>query len=196
MVRILIFLITIMFLQGCMDIATSGAQAVYNRHAIQKTLNDQFITMQATQALNYKTDQFKNANISVSTYHNEVLLAGQVPEAWQKVKAEQIIKQIPDVKEIHNLLTTEDPSSVLTRISDAWITTKVKTQLMASNDVDASEVKVVTENGTVFLMGILPPDDADAAVEIASNTDGVISVVKIFSYMIITKKINGLKVNV
>lgn len=194
--RIIFIFITMFLLTACMDVATSGAQAIYNRHAIEKSLTDQYITMQASQALNYKTNQFNNANISIATYHNEVLLAGQVPQEWQKNKAENIIKKIPKVKEIHNLLVAASPSSMLTRLSDAWITAKVKAKFLASDDVDATEVKVVTENGVVYLMGILQPDAAEAAIDIASHTDGVLSVVKIFSYITISKTINKTKMSV
>lgn len=179
----------IMLLQGCVNVATTSAQVVYNRHEIEKNLQDHYLTLQAYQALFVKTDEFKNANISISTYNNEMLLAGQVPEAWQKSKIEKIVKEIPDIGNIYNLVQVQSPSSALTRISDTWITTKIKTKLIASNDVDASRIKVVTENGTVYLMGVLLPEQADAAVEVASNTAGVQSVVKIFSYMNISKKI-------
>lgn len=179
---------TMLLLQSCMDVATSGAQVVYNRRALENTLSDQYITMQAFQKIHYKTDDFKNANVVVSTYHQELLLAGQVPEAWQKDKAGVMVNDIPDVKEIYNLITVEHPSSTLTRMSDAWITAKIKAKFLASNDLDSSEIKVVTENGTVFLMGVLPASDADAAVELARETDGVLGVVKIFSYVTISKK--------
>lgn len=176
-----------MLLQGCMNVATSGMQAVYNRHSIEKNLSDQYISMQAYQKLYVDTKEFKDANISIATYNGEVLLAGQVPLANQKAQAEAAIKQIGDVQEVHNLISVASPSSTLTRMSDAWLTTKVKAKLIASGDVDATQIKVVTENGTVYLMGVLPPEQAEAAVDIASNTDGVASVVKIFSYMRITK---------
>lgn len=176
------------FLSNCMDLATSGAQAIYNRHSIQRNLDDERITILAYQSLNQKTTEFRNTNISISTYHKEVLLTGQVPFAWQKEKAETIIKRIPDVKAVYNLITIAGTSSALTTVSDTWITTKVKAQLIASNDLDATQVKVVTENGTVYLMGFLLPDEADAAANVASETDGVQRVVKLFSYIHLTKK--------
>lgn len=190
-VRLSLILMTCVSVSDCANFAASAAstsaQAVYNRRSLTKTWNDQYITMRAHQALEYKTDEFKDSNITVSTFNGEVLLAGQTPTEWQKAKAEEIIKQIPDVKEVYNAITLSSPSSTLTRMSDAWITTKVKTQLIASDDVDASQIKVVTENGTVYLMGIVPPEDAQAAVEVASETDGVSRVVKMFSYIRITK---------
>lgn len=179
---------SILSLQSCMDVAVSGAQVVYNRHNIQKNLSDQYISLQAYQALHLKNHHFDNAHLSVSTFNGDVLLAGQAPESWQRNKAEKLLKKIPDVKKIYNLTSISNPSSVLTRMSDVWITTKVKAKLIASNDVDPTRIKVVTENGAVYLMGILPPDEADAAVKLASHTSGVQSVVKIFSYLRVSKK--------
>lgn len=186
-IYLLLLLTAFSCLQGCVNVATTGAQAVYNRHSLEKNFSDQYTTMRAFQALNYKTDEFKDCNISITTYNKEVLLAGQAPSEWQKLKAAQIVKSIPNIDEVHNLIKISSPSSTLTRISDAWLTTKVKAKLIASDDLDATQIKVVTENGTVYLMGILKPDEADAAVELASNTDGVLNVVKLFSYMRITK---------
>lgn len=177
-----------MLLQSCMDAAMTGAQVVYNRHNLKKGFDDQYTTAQVFHALNSNTDDFKNANISIATFNGKILLAGQVPETWQKIKAENIVKEKLGKNEIYNLLTVGTPSSTMTRISDAWLTTKVKAKLLASNDLDATQIKVVTENGTVYLMGILQPKEADAAVLIASNTEGVQSVVKIFSYMNISEK--------
>jgi osmotically-inducible protein OsmY len=180
-------LIFSMSLQACMNVATSGAEAVYNRHKIEKNLKDQYLTMQAYKALYFDTDQFKNANITISTYNREMLLAGQAPTSWQKSRAEDVIKKISDIQKLYNLVSIQSPSSSLTRINDAWITTKVKAKFLASNDMDGSQVKVVTENGTVYLMGVLLPEHAAAAVDLARNTDGVQRVIKIFSYMKISK---------
>ncbi len=176
-------------LQGCLNVASTSAQAVYNRHNLEKNMIDQYITMKAYKAVKLKTNDFKDANISISTFNKEVLLAGQVPETWQKSRVEQLVRDIPNIERIYNMIHIESPSSSLTRISDSWITAKVKAKLLASEDLDASTIKVVTENGTVYLMAILKPEEADAAVDIARNTQGVQSVVKIFSYMHISKSI-------
>lgn len=185
----IVLIIILVLLSGCVNVATTGAQAVYNRHSLEKNVNDHYITMRAFQALNFKTNEFNNANIAISTYNGEVLLAGQTPTVWQKQKAEHIVRDIPNVSKVYNLITIASPSSTLTRISDAWITSKVKAKLIASEDVDATQIKVVTENGTVYLMGVVPPADALAAVDLARQTDGVERVVKIFSYIKITKSL-------
>lgn len=165
----------------------SGAQVVYNRHHIQKNLSDQYATLQAYQAINHDNDIFENTNIAITTFNNEMLIAGQVPKQYQKRKVEVLVKNATDVGEIHNALTISNPSSSLTRMSDAWITAKVKAKMLASDDLDASLIKVVTENGVVYLMGVVPPSEAQAAVTLASETQGVSRVVKVFKYIRISR---------
>lgn len=186
--RVITCLLLCASLTACMDIASTGAQAIYNKKNIEKTVGDQYITMQAYKTIRYKTKDFKDANVVIATYNRDVLLTGQVPLAWQKAEAEKIVKAIPDVKEVHNLITIQSPSSTLTKVSDTWITSKVKAKLLASDEVDASQIKVVTENGNVYLMGTLPAADAAEAAALASETEGVKSVIKIFSYITISKK--------
>jgi osmotically-inducible protein OsmY len=177
----------LLMLQGCANVAMSSAQAVYNHHSLQKNFKDQMITMRAYKALNVDNTIFKEANISVAAFHGEVLLVGQAPQHWLKMKAEKTVREIPDVTRIYNVVTIANPSSSLTRMSDAWITAKVKSKIIASDDVDGTQVKVVTENGTVYLMGMLLPSQANAAVVLASSTTGVEKVVKIFTYLRISK---------
>jgi len=183
-----IFVLTLLMMQqACFNVATTGAQVVYNRRSIQESMNDQYITLQVHQAVNANKKEFSECNIAITTQHGRVLLVGQVQNHFQKNKMEQMTRRIPNVEEVYNLLAISNSSSTLKRISDVWLTTKVKAKLIASNDVDATQIKVMTENGTVYLMGILPKDEAEMAVDIASDTEGVESVVKIFSYLHITK---------
>ena len=188
MLQVLV-IVSSLVLAGCTNVAVTGAQAVYNHKNIQNSLNDHYIAMRAGQAINnMDKPTFADANISVAAVNGEVLLTGEAPQVWQKEEAAKLVSEIPGVKKIYNLVTISSPSSTLTRVSDAWITAKVKGKIIASNDVDATKVKVVTENGTVFLMGTLMPDQADVAVDIARQTDGVKSVVKVLKYMKITNK--------
>lgn len=174
-------------LQGCMNAAFTGAQAVYGRHGIQSTLNDQTISMKAERAIYLDTTRFQDTNVSVSCFNGIVLIAGQVENNNQRREIEAIIQKIPGVKEIHDATTLSSPSSALTRVSDTWITTKVKAKLIAMNDIDPGQIKVITENGMVYLMGIVPPEEAEMAVDLARTTEGVQGVVKVFSYIHISK---------
>lgn len=174
-------------LVACMNAAVTGAQAVYSRHNIQASLNDHYIAMKAERTIYIDNNQFQNTNVSVSSFNGVVLITGQVSSHAERLEIENIVKKIPGVKEIHNMLTVSNRSSPLTRVSDTWITTKIKSKLIAMNDVDPSQIKVVTENGVVYLIGIVPPEQADIAVDLARTTEGVQSVVKVFSYIRITK---------
>lgn len=180
-------LFLMLLLQGCMNAAVTGAQAVYNRHHLKKNLDDQYITMQAYQAIYVNHQEYKETHVAIDTFNNQVLLTGQVSNEDQQKEIEALVKDIPGIEKVYNFTSLSGPSSSLSRISDTWITTKVKSKLIASNDIDPSLIKVVTENGTVYLMGILPKDQAETAVDIAENTDGVQGVVKIFSYLTISK---------
>lgn len=175
-------------MSGCVQVATTGAEVVYNRQSIQKSLTDHYLALKTYHALYLQTTEFRDTHVAISVYHRDVLLTGQTPKVWQKNKITKIVKNIPNVKTVYNLIHIQAPSSNLTRMSDAWITAKIKAKMLASNDLDATQIKVITENGIVYLMGILPVDQANEAIQIARNTDGVLSVVKLFYYMKISKK--------
>lgn len=174
-------------LQACTNAALSGAQVVYSRQTIKESLNDQLATMQSYRKLYLDSSEFKNSNVSVATFNHIMLLAGQAESEGQKDRIEDLVRKTSGITEIHNLITISPPSPPLTRVSDAWITTKIRAKLIAANDVDPSQIKVITEDGTVYLMGIVRPEQADIAIDIARTTDGVQNVVKVFQYLKIVK---------
>lgn len=183
-----LFLVLILFLlQGCMDAAITGAQVVYNHDHITKSLNDQYISTQAYQQLVTDNRRFDHDNISIATFHKEVLITGQVSSVEKRNEVVDRIKSVSGIKKIYNFLDVGPPSSSLIRVSDSWITAKIKSQLIASDDIEPDKIKVVTENGTVFLMGILMADQADIAVDIARSTRGVQRVIKLFTYLRVSK---------
>lgn len=186
--NIFLTVLILFFLQGCAaSVASSGAQAIYNRHNITATLNDQYVTIRAERSLYLNTDRYKDTHVSTSSFNGVVLLAGQTPSAVQRNEIETIVKQIDGVDEVHNVITIAKPASAITRMSDAWITSKIKAKLIAADDIDPSQIKVVTENGTVYLMGIIPHNQADIAVDLARSTDGVQNVVKVFKYLLVSR---------
>lgn len=167
--------------------AVTGAQMVYDRHAFQKKLNDHYTTMQAYRSIYLDTNQYKNSHVTVSTFNDSLLVAGQVPSLQYKKEIHQLVEDIAEGRTVYNYLEIGKPISYLTRASDSWITSKIKAQFIAVNDADLSNVKVVTENGTVFLIGTLPKNDANIALTIAKETTGVQNIIKLFSYVHITK---------
>lgn len=185
----LLFLFLFSNLSACTatTVATTGAEVAYNHHGIKKKLTDNYISWQANRKLYVDTKQFKNTNINVTTFNGNVLLTGQVPTLPQRNEVERIVARIEGINELHNLITLSPRTSALTNLSDSWITTKIKAQFIANQDLDPNLFKVVTEDGTVYLMGIVPPHQADIAVEIARTTEGVQNVVKVLSYLRVSR---------
>src|SRR5207248_1056084 len=95
-------------------------------------------------------------------------------------EAEDIVRSVPEIKRIYNQITIKGPASSLTQASDSWITAKIKTEMLATKGLQSGTIKVVTENGTVYLMGTVNRDQADVAVDIARQVQGVQRVKEIF----------------
>jgi osmotically-inducible protein OsmY len=188
MIRIIIILVSCLLTACAYNAAVSGAQVVYNRHSIRKNLDDNLTTMQANHAIDTYGNIFKNTHLTIATFNDSVLLAGQVRNREQKEEIEKIIQPVVGDRTIYNFLEIANPSSSLVRTSDSWITGKIKSQLIAIDEADPAQIKVVTENGTVYLMGVVQPRQAEIAVDVAKETSGVQRVVKIFSYLIVTKQ--------
>ncbi|MCL6415925.1 BON domain-containing protein [Aestuariirhabdus sp. Z084] len=126
---------------------------------------------------------FKQARVSVISFDGTVLIVGQVPNERLKGIAGETVRNVRDVKQIYNELEIAGPISFVAANSDNWLTTKVKTKMMNDESVPASRIKVVTENGTVFLMGRVTNAEANSAVELVRTTYGVQRIVKVFDYI-------------
>mgnify|MGYP003894895069 FL=1 len=114
------------------------------------------------------------------SYNGYVLLAGQVSSEALKKKATNVLRKIHGVRRIYNELEIASPSSAMTRSSDTWITAKVKTWLLGRSDTEGTRVKVVTENGVVYLMGLVTRKEAERIGEAAAGISGVQRVVRLF----------------
>jgi osmotically-inducible protein OsmY len=112
-----------------------------------------------------------------------VLITGEVSDDANKKKAESLVKPIENVASIKNYLEIAKNSSLSVRTNDAYITSKVKANFLKENKFSANYVKVVTESGTVYLLGLVTHKEADDAVEIARSIGGVKTVVKVFEYI-------------
>lgn len=179
-------LLMILSLQGCIFAAGAAAGAagiavVYDHRKIEKILLDNGIANQIDKQIS-ASPQFEGSHINVTCFNQVVLLTGEAMTADQRVFAEDVAKNTKDVTRVYNQITVKGPSSSLSRASDTWITTKIKTQMLATKDLQSGTIKVVTENGSVYLLGIVTRDQADMAVDIARQVSGVQRVVKMFQY--------------
>jgi len=182
-----IFIIVIsLLLPGCFFVAGAAAGAaavavVYDHRKLEKILMDNTISHAAADKINADPN-FKESHIEIACFNQIVLLIGQTPTPELRQEAEDIVRAVPNVTRVYNQITVKAATSSITRASDSWITTKIKTQLLATKGMESGTIKVVTENGTVYLMGIVTKEQADIAATIASQVDGVQRVMKIFQY--------------
>ncbi len=184
--NLIIILSLALSLQGCIFVAgaaagAAGAVAVYDHRKLEKIMLDQTITKNIYDKMVANKLQEKN-HIEVSCFNQIVLLTGETTTVEERQKAEEIARSTPDVTKVYNAITVKGSTSSLTRASDSWITTKIKTEMLATKDLKSGTIKVITENGTVYLMGMVTQDQADMAVDIARQVSGVQKVIKIFQY--------------
>ena len=147
---------------------------------IAQRIDDQSIETKAVVNIHDSDEEYDKCHIVVVSYNGFVLLGGQVTSEELKIRAAQVIREIPTVKHVYNELEIAAPSSKMTRTSDAWITTKIKSKLLANPDIPGLRVKVVTENGIVFLLGLLNSEEARRVGEVASEVKGVQRIVQLF----------------
>lgn len=179
-------LVPVVLLQGCAPAvvggAATGASVAYDRRTTGTVIDDQGIEFKASYALFNNKEIYDQSHINVTSYNGVVLLTGETPSESLKQKVTAEIKKIPKVRRIHNELAIAAPSALPSRSSDSWITSKVKAKMTTDEQTDPFHVKVVTERGIVYLMGLLSRAEADRAVNLVKNTAGVQRVVKIFEY--------------
>jgi osmotically-inducible protein OsmY len=125
----------------------------------------------------------KNVHVNVTSFNRRVLLTGEVPDAATRAKVEEIARGVHDVREIQDELIIGPVSSLGSRTNDSFITAKVKSRFLDDKRFQANQVKVVTEDDTVYLMGLVKHSEGDAAAEVAARTKGVGKVVKVFEYI-------------
>ena len=171
-------------LQGCFPLAAVGVGAtavvLTDRRSPGFYIEDESIEWKISVQV---IEGFKDAHINATSYNLAVLLTGQVPTEDAKKAIEAAARSNPGVKNVTNEITVGGNSSLASRSGDSLVTTSVKARLINNGKVSPSHVKVVTESGVVYLMGIVTREEADAAAEIARTTSGVTRVVKVFDYV-------------
>jgi len=183
----LTILVALLGLQGCAAVAVTGAatgvSAAYDRRTTGTIIEDEAIELKAVKGFFEDKEIRDQAHLNVTSYNTRVLVSGEAPTEELRSRAIDIVRNIDKVSHVYNEVAIAAPSSLMTRSSDSVITSKVKTKLLASEQISGVNVKVVTENGVVFLMGIAPRAEADLATDIARQTGGVQKVVKLFEYL-------------
>jgi len=183
---LLLFILPIIVLQGCATAvitgAATGVSVAHDRRSAGAVIDDQGIEFKASYTLFNNKEIYDQSHINVTSYNGIVLITGETLTEQLKQKITAEVKAINKVRRIHNELIIAAPSALPSRTSDTWITSKIKTKLALEKGIDPFYIKVVTEHGIVYLMGVVSHAEADKAVTIVTQSAGVQRVIKIFEY--------------
>ena len=162
--------------------AVVGTAAVAtDRRSTGAQLDDEVIEDKTVLSIN---ERFKGEfHVNVTSFNGIVLLTGEVPAEAAKADIEQMVRTTPKVRAVQNELVVGPVTNISSRTNDTLITSKVKSRFVEAAKFQINFVKVVTENGTVYLMGIVRQAEGNDAAEIARTTAGVQRVVKVFEYI-------------
>lgn len=161
---------TLPLLHGCAGLVVAGAATTAvvanDRRTFGSVIDDQNIELKAANALDGRKDITSASRISATSMNGMVLLVGQTPSDQYKRESEQLVANVQGVRHVYNELRVRKPISFDVQSNDAWITSKIKSQMLTTKGVDSTRFKVVTENGEVFLMGLVTRSEADTSIKV------------------------------
>jgi len=173
-------------LTGCAPLLIGGAAVggmmVYSDRRTSGTqLEDQSIEMKAAnRARDIVGDR---GHVNATSYNRVVLITGEVPTEAERAAVEKSIVQVENVKSTVNELAVMGPTSMTGRSNDTVLSSKVKATFVDAKDLQSNAFKVVTERGTVYLMGRVTEREGDRATELARSVAGVQRVVRVFEFL-------------
>jgi osmotically-inducible protein OsmY len=172
-------------LSGCVALVAGGvagtALVASDRRTNGAYVDDKGIELKASSLLDKK---YHEAHINITSFNRTVLMTGEVATDADRTGAETVIRSVPAVSRVYNYTVVAQPSTLGQRNNDAWISAKVRSRLTSGQgNYSSSAVKVVTERGIVYLMGLVTPDEGAQVAQIVSQTAGVLKVVTLFEYL-------------
>ncbi len=155
-----------------------------SNRSIGNKIDDQFLGPDVSSAVSRAHPNLSSptSRVVVTSYNGVILLAGQTPSAELKEKAAQAARNVQGVTKVHNELQILKPTSALVRSNDALMTSKIKTLMLADSTVPSTKVKVITENGIVYLMGLVTRAEGANATNVVAGVSGVQKIIKLFQY--------------
>ena len=183
-IKSIIFLLLGSLLTGCVAVVVAGAAgaAVYDRRSLSMMESDARIFHVVNKAI-VSDPRFRQSRIVISSYNQVVLLAGQTPTASLRVVAEKIVQSTPHVRRVYDEITVDYPLPISERSKDSLISGQVRSKMLGKKGLESGSIHIVTENGVVYLMGVVTHRQANLAVSVARGVTGVRKVVKIFQYI-------------
>lgn len=184
---LLFIVIALPLLQNCTSIVSSTTSEPITTDPSKRTfgsyVDDKRLQVIIGVNIRKADPQFEQTRIDVTSYNGVILLTGQVLNENLKQLATSTASAVDNVRQVHNELAVREKSSFIDRTSDGWLATKVKAVLIGDAEVNGLNVKTIVEAGTVYLMGLVPPEASDKVANLVSNVNGVREVVKVFEYI-------------
>jgi len=177
------------FLQACVPVVlvAAGAAAtgliVYDSRSVATMSTDSDITYRAQAKIASNQELADKTHISATSFNQVLLVVGQAPTEQLRDLAMSLMQKIPKVKHIYNEIVIAPPTSVHQRSKDTWLTTEVKTVLLEQKNLRSAQIKVLTEDSAVYLLGSVTRGQGDLAANAAKKVAGVSKVVKAFEYV-------------
>ncbi len=162
----------------------ASCSTIFEKRTSNNFLEDQNIINKFNELYYADKDLYRETHINFTSYNLQPLMTGQVPTEQHKQQLNNIINQVKTVQKHFNEVEIRAPTSIMSRSNDSYITAVIKASIFNNvNRLEGAQVKVVTENSSVFLMGLLTQKQADQITEIARTTRGTKRVIKLFEYI-------------
>jgi osmotically-inducible protein OsmY len=182
--RLIAALAVVSALSGCVAAVVGGAGTAAlvgaDRRTVGTVTEDSGIELKASNRI---SDKYRDAHINITSYNRMVLITGETATNAAKLEIERIARAVENVRGVYNEVAVVGNSSLTARTNDSYLTSKVKARFVDAGKFNAVHVKVVTEAGVVYLLGMVNRQEADDATEVARTTGGVQKVVRLFEFL-------------
>ena len=188
---LLLLLLNSLLIGGCSTVATDGMEIteqslLQDRRTREAIVIDNDIETEAYSELDSDDDLLNQCHFTVTAYNGAVLVTGEAPNEELRKKIISTVQEIPNVKLIHDNLIIAYPSDASSRANDKFITDTVKkalNQIRTIPDFDPAMIKVITENGTVYLMGLVHRDEGTVVINVTRLQPGIKQIITVFEYI-------------
>ena len=172
--------------QACAPVVVAGgataAVAATDERTIGTQIDDENIELTARKKINDDNRLGDDVHVNITSFNGVVLLSGEATTAEQRDIVVSLVRSIEGVKRVVSEINVAEPTAFATRVHDSWITGEVKAKMLDTENLKSTRVKVVTENGVVYLMGLVSRAQADLATDVTRHVSGVERVVRMFEY--------------
>ena len=184
---LILIILSSFFLSACSSVISISRDKPigenYGKRTTGAFVDDQLIETKAKVNLKKNDERFKLAQVTINSFNGVVLLTGNVADSDMRAIATTTVSKIRKVRRVNNELNVSPPRSTSAKLADTWLSRKVKNRFLFSKEVDSNRVKVVVNDGVIFLMGLVSHEEADNIVEATKKSYGLQKIVRVFEYI-------------